>query len=96
MAAVREGRYDVRRPVTTSDELGELADGFNRMAAGLLEREQLREAFGTYLDRDVAEYILSEGEVPRAFEAEVSVLFCDVRDFTGFAERATRPRSWRA
>jgi class 3 adenylate cyclase len=88
MAAVREGRYDVRVPVTTSDELGELADGFNRMAAGLLEREQLREAFGTYLDRDVAEYILSEGEVPRAFEAEVSVLFCDVRDFTGFAERA--------
>jgi adenylate cyclase len=88
MAAVREGRYDVRVPVTTSDELGELADGFNRMAAGLLEREQLREAFGTYLDRDVAEYILSEGEIPRAFEADVSVLFCDVRDFTGFAERA--------
>jgi class 3 adenylate cyclase len=89
MAAVREGRYDVRVPVTTSDELGELADGFNRMAGGLEEREQLREAFGTYLDRDVAEYILSagDGEQPRAFQAEVSVLFCDVRDFTGFAER---------
>ena len=89
MAAVREGRYDVRVPVTTSDEMGELADGFNRMAGGLQEREQLREAFGTYLDRDVAEYILSagDGEQPRAFQVEVSVLFCDVRDFTGFAER---------
>jgi adenylate cyclase len=90
MAAVRDGRYDVRVPVTTSDELGELADGFNRMAAGLQEREQLRAAFGTYLDRDVAEYILSagDGEEPRAFEVEVTVLFCDVRDFTGFAEQA--------
>jgi adenylate cyclase len=90
MAAVREGRYDVRVPVTTSDELGELADGFNRMATGLQEREQLREAFGTYLDRAVAEYILSagDGEQPRPFEVEVSVLFCDVRDFTGFAERS--------
>ena len=88
MTAVREGRYDTRVAVTTSDELGELADGFNRMAAGLMEREQLRQAFGTYLDRDVAEYILSEGEEPRAFEADVSVLFCDVRAFTAFAERA--------
>lgn len=88
MASVREGRYDVRVPLTRSDELGGLADGFNRMAAGLMERERLREAFGTYLDRDVAEYILSEGRSPRAFEAEVSVLFCDVRSFTSFAEHA--------
>lgn len=88
MAEVREGDYDARVKVTTSDELGELADGFNRMAAGLAERERLREAFGTYLDRDVAEYILSEGVSPRGVEVDVSLLFCDVRDFTGFASRA--------
>ncbi len=88
MAAVQEGRYDVRVAVTTNDEVGELADGFNRMASGLMEREQLREAFGTYLDRHVAEYILSQGEEPRALEADVSVLFCDVRAFTAFAEHA--------
>ena len=90
MAAVREGRYDAQVKVTTSDELGGLADGFNRMAAGLAERERLREAFGTYLDRDVAEYILSEedGVSPRGVEVDVSLLFCDVRDFTGFAERS--------
>jgi adenylate cyclase len=88
IATVREGRYEARVPVTTSDELGELADGFNRMAAGLAERERLREAFGTYLDRDVAEYILSEGVSPRGVELDVSLLFCDVRDFSGFAARA--------
>jgi class 3 adenylate cyclase len=88
MASVREGRYDVRVPVTTNDEVGELADGFNRMTAGLAERERLREAFGTYLDKEVAEYILSQEATPRGVELEVSVLFCDVRGFTAFAARS--------
>ena len=86
--AVREGRYDVSVPVTTGDELGELAAAFNETVAGLAERERLREAFGTYLDKAVAEYILSEGFEAGGVELEVSVLFCDVRDFTSFAARA--------
>ena len=49
--AVREGHYDVSVPVTTGDELGELAASFNQMVEGLAERERLREAFGTYLDK---------------------------------------------
>jgi adenylate cyclase len=86
--AVREGRYDVAVPVTTGDELGELAASFNQMVEGLAERERLREAFGTYLDKSVAEYILSEGFSEEGEEVEVSVLFCDVRDFTSFAAQA--------
>lgn len=86
--AIERGEYDVRVPVTTSDDVGELTDGFNRMAAGLAERERLREAFGTYLDKEVAEYILSEGFAPEGVEVDVSILFCDVRDFTAFASRA--------
>ncbi|HSF01872.1 MAG TPA: adenylate/guanylate cyclase domain-containing protein [Solirubrobacterales bacterium] len=85
---VAEGRYDVSVPVTTGDELGELAASFNQMVEGLAERERLREAFGTYLDKSVAEYILSEGFSEEGVELEVSVLFCDVRDFTGFARQA--------
>src|SRR5439155_1758648 len=86
--AVREGRYDVAVPVTTGDELGELAVSFNQMVEGLAERERLREAFGTYLDKSVAEYILSEGFTEEGEEVEVSILFCDVRDFTSFAAQA--------
>src|SRR3954453_17524810 len=86
--AVREGRFDVSVPVTTGDELGELAASFNQMVEGLAERERLREAFGTYLDKSVAEYILSEGFSEEGEEVEVSVLFCDVRDFTEFAAQA--------
>ena len=86
--AVSEGRYDTTVPVTTGDELGELAASFNQMVQGLAERERLREAFGTYLDKSVAEYILSEGFSEEGVEVEVSVLLCDVRDFTSFAREA--------
>ena len=86
--AVREGRYEVGVPVTTGDELGELAASFNQMVEGLAERERLRAAFGTYLDKSVAEYILSEGFSEEGVEVEVSVLVCDVRDFTSFAREA--------
>jgi class 3 adenylate cyclase len=83
--AVAEGRYDALVPVTTGDELGDLAASFNQMVEGLAERERLREVFGTYLDKEIAEYILSEGFAEEGEEVEVSVLVCDVRDFTSFA-----------
>ena len=85
---IAEGDYDVKVPVTTGDELGELAASFNDMASGLAERERIRDAFGTYLDREVAEYILSEGFDEEGMATEVSVLFVDVVDFTTFAARA--------
>lgn len=88
LARVRRGDYSARAPLMTSDELGELTHDFNLMTAGLEERERLREAFGTYLDKDVARFILS-GQFPQSgVEVDVSILFCDVRDFTAFAERS--------
>jgi class 3 adenylate cyclase len=93
MERVRAGDYDARVPVVTSDELGELSHDFNLMALGLAERERMREAFGTYLDRDIVPLILS-GRFPReGLEVTVSIMFVDVRGFTAFAEHATRPRS---
>ena len=89
--AVRAGNFDVAVPVTTADELGELSAAFNQMTRGLAEREKIRHAFGTYLDREVADYILSDAFSPEGFEADVSILFCDVRDFTSFAAGAEAP-----
>jgi class 3 adenylate cyclase len=89
LALVRSGDYDVRVPVVSSDELGELSDAFNRMAQGLGERERIRDAFGTYLDKDVAGFILS-GRFPEdGVEVEVTIMFCDVPGFTSFAEGAS-------
>ncbi|HET7689234.1 MAG TPA: adenylate/guanylate cyclase domain-containing protein [Nocardioidaceae bacterium] len=88
LARVREGEYDARVPVMAGDELGELAHDFNLMARGLQEREEMRAAFGTYVDKEVVNIILS-GQFPQeGVEVTVSILFCDVRGFTTYAERA--------
>jgi adenylate cyclase len=57
------------------------------MVAGLAERERIREAFGTYVDQEVAAHILEEGVDLAGEEVEVTLMFIDVRDFTGFAEQ---------
>jgi adenylate cyclase len=84
---VERGRLDdVEVPVYDASELGMLQAGFNRMVDGLRERERIRETFGAYVDPDVAEHILSEGTALEGEEVEVTLMFVDVRDFTGFAE----------
>jgi len=52
------------------------------MAIGLGERERLRDAFGTFVDPDLAERVLEEGTDLAGDEVEASMLFLDVRGFT--------------
>ncbi len=47
---VAAGDYSQRLPVVQDDDLGALAGSFNRMQAGLAERQRLQAAFGTYVD----------------------------------------------
>jgi class 3 adenylate cyclase len=75
--------------VVSTDETGELMAAFNAMVAGLREREQLREAFGAFVDPAVTDRVLAEGTDLRGEEIEASILFLDVRGFTAFAERAS-------
>jgi adenylate cyclase len=86
---VRGGDLEARVPVTSGDEMGTLAGSFNEMMQGLSEREALRQAFGSYVDPDVAQRVLDEGELLEGQEREVTVMFVDVRDFTPFAERSS-------
>jgi adenylate cyclase len=86
LSQVEEGELDVEVAVYDGTEVGLLQAGFNRMVAGLRDRDRIREAFGTYVDRDVAEHILEEGTSFDGEEVEVTMMFVDVRDFTGFAE----------
>ncbi len=88
LSRIREEDFTARAPVLSGDEFGELAHDFNRMASGLQEREDLREHFGTYVDREIVRLIVA-GQMPKeGFEVEVSILFVDVRGFTAFAESA--------
>jgi adenylate cyclase len=86
LAEVEQGEFDVRVPVYDGTQIGQLQLGFNRMVKGLAERERIRNAFGTYVDPDVAEHILEEGTNLAGEQVEVTLMFIDIRDFTGFAE----------
>ena len=89
LARVEAGEFEARVAVDDGSEVGLLQAGFNRMAEGLAERERIREAFGTYVDREVAEHILRAGTDLGGEEVEVTTMFIDVRGFTGFAERSS-------
>ena len=61
-----EGDFGARVPVLGTDETGRLAGSFNQMVAGLEERERLREAFGTFVDPELAERVLRRARCSRA------------------------------
>jgi adenylate cyclase len=87
---VAVGNYTRRLPVIQDDDLGALAASFNRMQAGLAERQRLQAAFGTYVDPALAARLLAQGDdVFTGERREVTVIFLDVRDFTPFAEANT-------
>jgi adenylate cyclase len=87
---VGAGDYSQRVPVVQDDDLGALAASFNRMQAGLAERQRLQAAFGTYVDPVLAARLLEQGDdVFTGERREVTVMFVDVRDFTPFAEANT-------
>jgi adenylate cyclase len=84
---VAVGDYSQRLPVVQDDDLGALAASFNRMQAGLAERQRLQGAFGPYVDPSLAARLLEQGDdVFTGERREVTVMFVDIRDFTPFAE----------
>jgi adenylate cyclase len=89
LADIERGHFGVEVPVDDGSEIGFLEAGFNRMAVGLSERERLREAFGTFVDPELTDRVLREGTDLAGEEVELSVLFMDVRGFTGYAESAS-------
>jgi adenylate cyclase len=62
LARIAAGEADVQVPVYDASEVGLLQAGFNQMAAGLRERERLRDLFGRHVGEDVARQALA-GEI---------------------------------
>ena len=85
LALVEEGVTDVEVPVDDASEVGLLQAGFNRMAAGLRERERLRDLFGRHVGEDVARQALEAGVELGGEVREAAVLFVDVVGSTALA-----------
>lgn len=86
---VRAGDFAARIPVYDGSELGLLQAGFNGMAAGLAERERLRDLFGRHVGHDVAVAAMRTSTELGGTVRTVSVLFVDLVGSTALA--ASRP-----
>ena len=80
------GDYSHRIKVRTDDEIGQLAGAFNQMSEGLAERDQVRDLLGKVVSPAVATELLRKEVTLGGEEREVTILFSDLRDFTGMCE----------
>jgi len=87
MERVAEGNLDTHAPIQDLDTMGALTGHFNTMVEGLREREKIRQVFGRYVAKQVADEILS-GRVELGGEQRTAtVLFTDIRGFTSMSEK---------
>jgi class 3 adenylate cyclase len=78
MADVEHGRIDSTLEVYEWSEIGRLQSGFNRMVAGLRERERLRDLFGRHVGEEVVRRAVEENESLSGDERDVAILFIDL------------------
>ena len=87
MLRIGEGELDVAVPIYDGTEIGQLQAGFNQMAAGLRERERIREVFEHHVREDVARTALAGDDLLGGEIQSVGVLFVDIVGSTALAGR---------
>src|SRR5205085_6313534 len=83
---VEEGDFEQEVTVNDGSEVGLLQAGFNRMVAGLREREHLRDLFGRQVGEDVVRHALEHGVELGGEAREAAVLFVDLQGSTALAQ----------
>lgn len=84
--SVKQGKYVDAPVLRTRDELEALARDFNEMVKGLKERDRLKETFGRYVTRQVADHLMKKDQGLGGELVPVTILFSDIRAFTSISE----------
>ncbi len=84
---IEKGNFRVDIVPTSGDEIGALTTSFVAMGRGLEEREKLKDTFGRFVNKEIAEMVL-KGEVKLGGERKMAtVFFSDIRQFTAISEK---------
>ncbi len=84
---IKAGQYQVDIEPVSRDEIGELTSSFIEMGRGLEEREKMKDAFGKFVNPEIAEQVL-KGELKLGGERKNAVVFfSDIRNFTSISEK---------
>ncbi len=84
---IEKGNFQVDIAPSSGDEIGELTSSFVAMGRGLEERERLKETFGKFVNKEIADQVL-RGEIKLGGERkDVAVFFSDIRSFTAISEK---------
>ncbi|MBN2324957.1 MAG: adenylate/guanylate cyclase domain-containing protein [Spirochaetes bacterium] len=83
---IARGNFSFHVNITRNDEIGDLATTFNSMADGLKERDLVKDLFGKYVQKEVAERALKSEIKLGGEKQEGTVLFSDIRSFTTISE----------
>ncbi len=86
MSRVEAGDLDAKASRMSNDEIGRLAGSFNQMVDGLRRESFIRDLFGQYVTPELAEAAIERRGQLDGQLVTCTVLFADIRDFTGISE----------
>lgn len=86
-AEIEVGRFNVKIKNSSNDELTVLTKSFMKMGRGLAERERLKDTFGRFINKEIAQKAM-KGELKLGGETKnVTIFFSDIRSFTAISEK---------
>jgi adenylate cyclase len=85
---VQAGQLDKHVSVLSQDEFGIIAQQTNLIIDQLREKYRIQKTLEQVVSPDIMRRLLSvhEGNVNQAQEFDLAILFCDMREFTSYAE----------